>query len=139
MRLLIVAGSVLLCLFTFGAADAAVVILTNGDRITGKIIKMQDKKLEIDPDQSSDNLTIDWEDVKSITSDEPMAVKLHRNVEVPATIGGRVGDRNNLYNLEEGGPIVSRMVEALIYRSTITLAPSQPVAIRRPATRKLRP
>jgi putative salt-induced outer membrane protein YdiY len=105
MHLVIVAGSVLLCLFTFGAADAAVVILTNGDRITGKIVKMQDKKLEIDPDQSSDNLTIDWEDVKSITSDEPMAVKLHGNVEILATIGARVGDRINLYNLEEGGPI----------------------------------
>lgn len=105
MHLIIVAGLVLLCLFTFGAADAAVVVLTNGDRITGKIIKMQDKKLEIDPDQSSDNLTIDWDDVKSITSDEPMVVKLDGNVEIPATIGGRVGDRINLYNLEEGGPI----------------------------------
>jgi putative salt-induced outer membrane protein YdiY len=66
---------------------------------------MQDKKLEIDPDQSSDNLTVDWENVKSITSDEPMAVKLHGNVEIPATIGGRVGDRINLHNLEEGGAI----------------------------------
>ena len=29
--------------------QAAIVVLKNGDRISGRIVKMQDKRLEIDP------------------------------------------------------------------------------------------
>jgi len=47
------------------AADAGVVVLNNDDRISGLIVKKQDKKLEIDPEYSSTNMTIDWEDVRS--------------------------------------------------------------------------
>ncbi len=105
MHLVMLVGAVLFCLLSFGAANAAVVILTNGDKLTGTIVKMQDKKLEIDLDKTSDNLTIEWEDVKSITSDEPLSIKLYGNVEIPQTISERVGDRLFLHNLEEGGPI----------------------------------
>src|SRR5689334_9884926 len=101
MHLVMLVGAVLLCLLTFGAANAAVVILTNGDKLTGKIVKMQDRKLEIDLDKTSDNLTIEWEDVKSITSDEPLSIKLYGNVEIPQTISERVGDRLLLHSLEE--------------------------------------
>jgi len=55
-------------LLTPSAVEAAVVVLKNGDRISGLIVKMQEKKLEIDPDYSSVNMVIDWEDVRSIIS-----------------------------------------------------------------------
>jgi putative salt-induced outer membrane protein YdiY len=87
------------------AADAAVVVLKNGDRITGLIVKMQDKKLEIDPEYSSTNITIDWEDVQSITSERPMSIQHYGNVEMPENVGQRVRDRIILNSLEEGGPI----------------------------------
>ena len=86
-------------------AVAAVVTLKNGDRITGLIVKMQDKKLEVDPDYSSTNLQIDWEDVRSITTDRTMSIKLYGDVDVPDDVGVRVRDRILLHSLEEGGPI----------------------------------
>jgi putative salt-induced outer membrane protein YdiY len=87
------------------AADAYRVVLKNGDRITGLVVKMQDKKLEIDPEYSSTNITIDWDDVQSITTNRPMSIKLYGNVALPENFGERVRDRIILYTLEEGGPI----------------------------------
>ncbi len=87
------------------SVQAAVVVLKNGDRITGLIVKMQDKKLEIDPEYSSTNITIDWEDVRSITSERPMSIQHYGDVEMPEGVGKRVRDRIILQTLEEGGPI----------------------------------
>lgn len=102
-----------ICLVTLALAillspsvvDAAVVVLKNGDRITGLVVKMEDRKLEIDPDYSSDNITIDWEDVHSITTDRPMSIKLYSEVPMPENVGVRLKDRIILHSLEEGGPI----------------------------------
>jgi putative salt-induced outer membrane protein YdiY len=85
--------------------QAAVVVLKNGDRITGLIVKMQDKKLEMETEYSSANFTIDWEDVRSITADRPMSIKLYGEADLPENVGQRVGDRIISYTLEEGGPI----------------------------------
>jgi len=100
----IVVMAVLLALIPC-AANADVVVLKNGDRITGLIVKMQDKKLEIDPEYSSTNITIDWEDVQSITSERPMSIQHYGNVEMPENVGQRARDRIILNSLEEGGPI----------------------------------
>lgn len=96
---------VLAFLLSPSVVDAAIVVLKNGDRITGLVVKMQDRKLEIDPDYSSVNIIIDWEDVQSITTDRPMSIKLYGEVEIPENVGVRVGDRIILHVLEEGGPI----------------------------------
>ena len=85
--------------------QADVVVLRNGDRISGLIVKMQDKKLEIDPEYSSTNITIDWGDVRSITSERPMSIQHFGDVEMPENVGLRVRDRIILSTLEEGGPI----------------------------------
>lgn len=87
------------------AADAHLVVLKNGDRISGLIVKMQDKKLEVDPEYSSTNITIDWDDVQSITTIRPMSIKLYGDVPIPENVGERVRDRIILHTLEEGGPI----------------------------------
>ena len=47
------------------SGHAAVVVLKNGDRITGQIVKMEKERLEIDP-PFSDIIKIKWEDVQSI-------------------------------------------------------------------------
>jgi putative salt-induced outer membrane protein YdiY len=86
-------------------ADAHLVVLKNGDRISGLVVKMQDKKLEIDPEYSSTNIIIDWDDVRSITTIRPMSIKLYGDVEMPENVGQRVRDRIILNTLEEGGPI----------------------------------
>ena len=94
----------LLALIPF-SADAHLVVLKNGDRITGLVVKMQDKKLEIDPEYSGTNIIIDWEDVQSITTIRPMSIKLYGDVPIPENVGQRVRDRIILNTLEEGGPI----------------------------------
>lgn len=94
-----------LCCLLSDPAGAAVVLLKNGDRISGRIVKMQERKLELDPDYSSVNMVIDWDDVLSITSDRTMSVKLYGDAPMPEDVGMRVRDRILLHALEEGGPI----------------------------------
>jgi len=98
--LLIVASVLIPCL-----AEATEVILKNGDRITGRIVKMQDKKLEVDVPYSGTNVIIDWEDVQSITTDRPMSIKLYGDAQIPENVGVRIRDRIILHTLEDGGPI----------------------------------
>jgi putative salt-induced outer membrane protein YdiY len=81
------------------------ITLKNGDRISGLVVKMQNKKLEVDPDYSAVNIIIDWEDVRSITTTRMMSIKLYGDVEMPDNIGVRIDDRILLHSLEEGGPI----------------------------------
>lgn len=59
-------------------ADADVVVMKKGDRVTGTIVKMEKQSLEIDPDYSG-VISIDWKDVHSVTTVRPMSIKLHGN------------------------------------------------------------
>src|SRR5262245_66403204 len=85
------------------SADAHLVVLKNGDRITGLVVKMQDKKLEIDPEYSGTNIIIDWEDVQSITTIRPMSIKLYGDVPIPENVGKSVSDRIKHNNVKERG------------------------------------
>ncbi len=55
------------------ALHAAQVTLKNGDRLTGTIVSVGDKKLTIKP-AYSDAIAIDWSEVAQFTSDDPMVV-----------------------------------------------------------------
>ncbi len=67
----------LVCLFLLGCCCsslyAAQVTLKNGDRLTGTIVSVGDKKLTIKP-AYSDPISIDWSEVQQFTSDTPMVV-----------------------------------------------------------------
>ena len=92
--------------------QAAVVVLKNGDRISGRIVKMQDKRLEIDPPYS-DIIKIKWEDVQSITSERPMSVKLYGETELPEDAGEQRLDRIILHTLGDDGAIRLEDVRAI--------------------------
>ena len=92
--------------------QAAVVVLKNGDRITGRIVKMQDKRLEIDP-SFSDIIKIKWEDVESITSERLMSVKLYGEVDMPEDAGEVRLDRIILYTLGKDDTIRLEDVRAI--------------------------
>ena len=94
------------------AAEADVVVLKNGDRITGFIIKMENKRLQIDPGYA-DIMKIKWEDVRSITSERPMLVKLFGEVDIPEGVGERRLDRIIVRTLDIGGPIRLEDVRAI--------------------------
>lgn len=92
--------------------QAAVVVLKNGDRITGRIVKMENKRLEIDP-SFSDVIKIKWEDVQSITSERPMSIKLYGEVDIPEHVGERKLDRIIVHTLGEDGMIRLEDVRAI--------------------------
>lgn len=85
-------------------AEADVVVLKNGDRVTGRIIKMESKRLDIDPGYA-DIMNIKWEEVRSITSERPMSIKLFGEVAMPEDMGERKADRIFMHTLGEEGPI----------------------------------
>jgi putative salt-induced outer membrane protein YdiY len=94
------------------SVQAAVVVLKNGDRITGRIVKMEKQRLEIDP-PFSDIIKIKWEDVQSITSERPMSVKLYGEIDLPENVGEQRLDRIIVYTLGEEGAIRLEDVRAI--------------------------
>ena len=63
---------VLLCCCCI-ALNAAQVTLKNGDRLTGTIVSLSDKKLTVKTDYAGD-ITIDWDAVAQFSSDQTMVV-----------------------------------------------------------------
>ena len=49
--------------------------LSNGDVITGKVIRMEDKKLVFKTDYAGE-ISVDWQVVKKLTTDKPIKVLL---------------------------------------------------------------
>jgi putative salt-induced outer membrane protein YdiY len=94
------------------SVQAAVVVLKNGDRITGRIVKMEYKRLEIDV-PFSDIIKIKWEDIQSITSERPMSVKLYGEVDIPEDAGERRLDRLIVSTLGIDGAIRLEDVRAI--------------------------
>ena len=66
------------------------VVLTNGDQITGKIVKLVGGKLTINA-VSLGTVTVAWSDVESITTDEPIYVVLPGDRTVQSAISTQGG------------------------------------------------
>jgi len=92
--------------------QAAVVVLKNGDRITGRVIKMQDKRLEIDT-PSAGIIKIKWEEILSMTTERPMSIKLYGEAEIPDDAGERRLDRIIVNTLGGEGAIPLEDVRAI--------------------------
>lgn len=63
-------------------ALADTVLLDNGDRITGVFVQKQGDSLEFQPDYGDVTLTIPWNQVASLATDEPIRVLLGDGTEV---------------------------------------------------------
>ena len=92
--------------------QAAVVVLKNGDRITGRVIKMQDKRLEIDT-PSAGIIKIKWEEILSLTTVRPMSIKLYGEADIPEDAGERRLDRIIVNTLGGEGAIPLEDVRAI--------------------------
>jgi len=105
-----------------------VILLKNGDRVSGDIILVENTALKVDTDYA-DVISIDWDDVNGLTSDKPLWVSFHEGVIIPDSVGVRDGDRLILFRLEPGGPIQLNKIKAinlfeLSYRGNIGLGGS---------------
>jgi putative salt-induced outer membrane protein YdiY len=107
-----IATFMMLLLLSPCAAEADVVVLKNGDRITGYILIMENERVEIDPGYA-DIMKIKWEDVRSITSERPMLVKLYGEADIPEGVGERKLDRIIVHTLDIEGPIRLEDVRAI--------------------------
>ncbi|MGA6826372.1 DUF481 domain-containing protein [Nitrospira sp. NS4] len=112
-----------------GPAHAAVVVLKNGDRITGRIVKMENKRLEIDM-PSAGIIRIKWEDVQSVTTERPMSVMLYGEVDLPEGTGDRQLHRLTVRSLGEDRAIRLEDVRAINfaendYRGYLSLGGNQ--------------
>lgn len=95
-----------------GAGAADVILLKNGDRVSGDIITMEDTVLTVDTDYA-DVIKIDWDDVDGLTSDKPLWVAFHDGAVIPDDVGVRDGDRLILFRLEPGGPIQLNKIKTI--------------------------
>lgn len=92
--------------------QAAVVVLKNGDRITGRVIKMQDKRLEIDT-PTAGIIKIKWEEIVSLTTERPMSIKLYGEADIPEDAGEWRLDRITAHTVGGEGAIPLRDVRAI--------------------------
>jgi putative salt-induced outer membrane protein YdiY len=102
----------LLLLLSPCATEAAVVVLKNGDRITGRVIKMQDKRLEIDT-PTAGIIKIKWEEIVSLTTERPMSIKLYGEADIPEDAGEWRLDRIIAHTVGGEGAIPLRDVRAI--------------------------
>ena len=105
-----------------------VIQLKNGDQVSGDILSMEDTVLTVDTDYA-DILKIDWDDVKGLTSDQPLWVSFHEGAVIPDEVGVREGDRLILFRLDPDGPVPLPKIKAinlfeLSYRGKLSLGGS---------------
>ncbi|MEO7145888.1 MAG: DUF481 domain-containing protein [Bryobacteraceae bacterium] len=100
-----------LCL-SMGAAFADQIVLKNGDRVTGSIVKKDGKNLTIKTDQFG-VVTAAWDQVESIKSDKPVHVVLQNGKTVRGTLATTDGK-----------------VEVATQGATVSVTPGEITAIR---------
>jgi len=99
--------------------QATVVVLKNGDRMTGRIVKMENKRLEIDI-PSAGIIKMKWEDVQSVTTKRPMSVMLYGEADLPEGAGERDLDRMIRSTLGEDGAIRLEDMRAINISGSLT-------------------
>ena len=109
--------SLLLCL-AVGAARADQVVMKNGDRVTGSIVKKDGKTLTIKTDQFG-VVTTSWDQVESVTADKPVNVVLADGKTVQGTLATANGK-----------------VEVATKDARLSLAPADVATIRDDAEQK---
>ena len=87
-----------------GVHAADVILLKNGDRVSGRVLLMEDTVLTVDTDYA-DVIKIDWDDDDGLISENPLWVAFHDGVIIPDGVGVRDGDRLILFRLDRGGPV----------------------------------
>jgi len=98
MRLTIALGMALTLFASMAAADQ--IVLKDGDRITGEIVKKDGQTVTV-KSKNFGTVTLKWDDIASLTTDEPLNVVLPGDKTVKATIQEQDG---RVQVLEPGGP-----------------------------------
>lgn len=65
-----------------GVAGADVLVLDNGDRLTGSLVRADETRLEFRPEHSETAVRVRWERIEMLETDEPIYLRLHDGSEV---------------------------------------------------------
>lgn len=82
------------------AVAAQTLVLQNGDRLTGTLLRMSDKRLQFSTTYAG-TIGIDWNTIKEIRSDEPMNIRLTGNGTIPVRVLTREGENFRLDDRNE--------------------------------------
>jgi putative salt-induced outer membrane protein YdiY len=88
-----------ICLLFCGAAQADVLVLTNGDRITGEITRIWDKEVTIEPEYS-DEFDVDLTSIEYIETERKFEIDLTDGRTLIASFAGADSDGNQLINYD---------------------------------------
>jgi len=83
------------CVFLFGLFSAALadeVILKNGDKLSGKLVAMENGKLIFNTAYAGD-ITIDWSNIKTLKTDAPAAFLLSNGTLIRGAVSPAEGDK----------------------------------------------
>ncbi len=94
------------------AAAEDVIFLKSGDRVSGKILRMEDEQVEIDTPFAG-KIKVGWNDIQRLQSTRPLSLVFHRTAEIPEGVGVRDGDRLIVSELSADGPIPFADVKAI--------------------------
>jgi putative salt-induced outer membrane protein YdiY len=84
----------------FQHALADVLVLKNGDRITGEVTRIWDSEVTIEPEYS-DEFSVDLPAVDYIESDRDFEIELASGRQLVASFGGADGDGNQIISAED--------------------------------------
>ena len=101
-RILLIIAAVL----TTSISQADVLVLKNGDRITGDIKKIWDSEVSIEPSYS-DEFNVDAEIIDYIESDKEFDIELSSGEEVTARLSGVDDDGNQLITVNGESETIS--------------------------------
>lgn len=124
-------GGVLVCCLTglggLAPAWADEVRLLNGDRLTGEIIKMEEGRLTVKTPHSG-NVTIDWKQVQSLSSEKPFKVQVDGKTEAETLVDLFFGKALIVEATELGTPgtialseVKAINLEPVRYRGTVNI------------------
>lgn len=102
------AGILLLAIFVTLSAQAGVIVLKNGDRITGSIKKIWDNEVFIEPDYA-DEFSVDLDVIESIESDKVFEFTRKGNDTVLAQFIGPDEDGNQIVEID-GDPTLVKLL-----------------------------
>jgi putative salt-induced outer membrane protein YdiY len=98
--------------FLAGAAQADQLVMKNGDRITGSIVKKDGKTITI-KSETFGVITAPWEQVESIKADKPLTVVLEGGKTVQGTLAGAAG---TVEVSTKDGPVTVKPAEVEVLR-----------------------
>ena len=118
-------------LFFVQAGYGDEVLLKNGDRLTGKIVRLVDGKLVINSDVAGE-VTVELANIQTLSSDEPLTVNLKDGTGFNQKISGSGAGQSGPRNL----PLVILFLSIRRFRSGKEISP--PVSLRHTATQQPR-